>query len=153
QHVRIARRAGLTDEEIERVKQGPDAAGWSADDALLLRAADELHRDACLSDATWEALAHRYDERRMIEVPMLVGHYHMVAYPQCSLGAQGEGHCAAATGVPRCAPPPPRAGWPSAPCSSSVPSPSRARSPPRRSATAGPSPCGRPARARWWSAP
>ncbi|MFO7281597.1 MAG: carboxymuconolactone decarboxylase family protein [Thermoanaerobacterales bacterium] len=101
QHVRIARRAGLTDEEIERVKQGPDAAGWSADDALLLRAADELHRDACLSDATWEALAHRYDERQMIEVPMLVGHYHMVAFALNSLGVQVEDDVAAATGVSR----------------------------------------------------
>ena len=97
--MRIARRAGLTDEEIERVKAGPDAPGWPAEDALLLRAADELHRDACLSDATWEALSRRYDERQMIEVPMLVGHYHMVAFALNSLGVQVEDDVATATGV------------------------------------------------------
>ena len=57
QHVRIGRAAGLTDEEIDRVTQGPEAEGWSDHDALLVRAADELHTDACLSDATWAALA------------------------------------------------------------------------------------------------
>src|SRR6201993_1162678 len=45
QHVVIARRAGITDDEIARVKLGPGADGWSTDDALLLRAADELHTD------------------------------------------------------------------------------------------------------------
>ena len=48
---------GVTDDEIERVKAGPDADGWSPLDALLLRAADELHDDACITDATWAALA------------------------------------------------------------------------------------------------
>ncbi|MBN2623693.1 MAG: carboxymuconolactone decarboxylase family protein [Acidimicrobiales bacterium] len=92
QHVRIARRAGVTDDEIERVRAGGDvdAAGWPAADATLMRAADELHADACLSDATWAALAERYDERQMIEVPMLVGHYHMVAFALNSLGVQVE---------------------------------------------------------------
>ncbi len=90
QHVRIARAVGVTDEEIERVQAGPDAPGWSTADAVLLRAADELHADACITDATWGALADRYDERQMIELPMLVGHYHMVAFALNSLGVQVE---------------------------------------------------------------
>jgi len=90
QHVRIARAAGVTDEEIERVRAGPDAPGWSALDAVLLRAADELHRDACVTDATWAALTEHYDERQMIELPMLVGHYHLVAFTLNSLGVQVE---------------------------------------------------------------
>ena len=32
----------------------------------------------------------RYDERQLIEVPMLVGHYHMVAFTLNSLGVQRE---------------------------------------------------------------
>ena len=39
QHVLIAGRSGVTDAEIERVKQGPDADGWDAADAALRRAA------------------------------------------------------------------------------------------------------------------
>jgi alkylhydroperoxidase family enzyme len=57
---------------------------------VLLTAADELHTDACLSDATWTALAEHYDTQQLVEVPMLVGHYHMVAFALNSLGVQRE---------------------------------------------------------------
>jgi alkylhydroperoxidase family enzyme len=97
QHVVIARRAGIGDDEIARIKDGPDAPGWEPWDATLLRAADELHGDSVLSDATWAALAANYDERQMIEVPMLIGHYHMVAYALNSLGVQVEPDVAAET--------------------------------------------------------
>jgi 4-carboxymuconolactone decarboxylase len=90
QHVLIARHAGLTDDEIGRVKAGPDAAGWDAFDATLLRAADELHAGASITDVTWEALAARYDERQLIELPMLAGHYHLVAFTLNSLGVERE---------------------------------------------------------------
>jgi 4-carboxymuconolactone decarboxylase len=90
QHVRIGKQAGLTDEEVQRITVGPDAPGWSDFDALLLRAADELHEDACISDTTWKALADRYDEKQLVEVPMLVGHYHMVSFTLNSLGVQRE---------------------------------------------------------------
>ena len=44
-HEHLARRAGLSPAEIARVAEGPDAAGWSAREATLLRAADALHAD------------------------------------------------------------------------------------------------------------
>ena len=90
QHVTIGRAAGLTDEEIARVKAGPEDPAWDAFDATLLRAADELHADACVTDATWAALAERLDERQLIELPMLVGQYHLVAFTLNSLGVQRE---------------------------------------------------------------
>jgi len=90
QHALIAKATGLSDAEIGRVQDGPDAPAWDAFDATLLRAADELHDDSCLSDETWQRLADRYDERQLIEVPMLVGHYHMVAFTLNSLGVQRE---------------------------------------------------------------
>jgi len=90
QHVLIGRRAGLSDEEIGRVQDGPDAPGWDPFDATLLRAADELHDDGCIADATWAVLAGRYDQRQLIELPMLVGHYHLVAFTLNSLGVQRE---------------------------------------------------------------
>jgi alkylhydroperoxidase family enzyme len=91
QHVAIALAAGVTDTEIGRVPGGPDAGGWEQFDRALLTAADELHTDACVSDSTWAALAQRYDTQQLIEVPMLVGHYHMVAFALNSLGVQREG--------------------------------------------------------------
>src|SRR5207244_3584443 len=42
QHVVQAGDAGLTADEIARVAAGPDAAGWSALDAAMLTAVDEL---------------------------------------------------------------------------------------------------------------
>jgi hypothetical protein len=40
QHVAIGLRAGLTAEEVARIKLG--ASGWTAADAALIRASDEL---------------------------------------------------------------------------------------------------------------
>lgn len=90
QHVEIARSVGITDDEIARVATGPEAEGWSADDASLLRAADELHADARIGDDTWAALAARYDDQQLIEVCMTVGQYHLVAFTLNSLGVEPE---------------------------------------------------------------
>jgi alkylhydroperoxidase family enzyme len=86
----LGRTAGLTDTEIERVAAGPDAEGWDRFDAVVLRAADELHDDSFITDATWAALAERYDEAQLVEVPMLVGHYHLVSFTLNSLGVPLE---------------------------------------------------------------
>ena len=90
QHVTIAMASGVTEDEIERVQAGPDAEGWEPFDAALLRAADELHADARISDPTWAALAERYDEAQFIEVCMTVGQYHLVAFTVNSLGVEIE---------------------------------------------------------------
>ncbi len=79
QHRRLGRRAGLSAAEVDRVADGPDAAGWSDRERLLLRVTDELHASADLSDATWADLRARLDERECIELVMLVGHYTMLA--------------------------------------------------------------------------
>lgn len=85
EHVHIAKRIGLTSEEIERVTRGPEAPGWDEHERALLRAADELHAEAMICDATWAVLARRLDERQMIELPCIVGHYHLVAFYQNAL--------------------------------------------------------------------
>lgn len=90
QHRLIGISVGLSEAEIELIIEGPGAPGWDEFDAVLLRAADELHAEARISDITWQALAARYDERQLIEVPMLVGHYHMVAFTLNSLGVPLE---------------------------------------------------------------
>ena len=89
QHLRIAREAGLGD-EIDRVVDGPAAPGLAPFDAALLQAADELHRGSVISDGTWARLRERYDDRQLIEVPMLVGHYTLLAFTLNSLGVQRE---------------------------------------------------------------
>ena len=90
QHVPIARDAGVTETEVEAVANGADDPSWSPADATLIQAVDELHDDGKIGDGTWAKLAERYDERQLIELPMLVGHYHMVAFTLNSLGVEIE---------------------------------------------------------------
>jgi alkylhydroperoxidase family enzyme len=84
-HVQIARRAGVTAEEIEQVIAGPDHHAWSPFDAAIIRSVDELRSAGAISDATWARLGERLDEQQLIELPLLIGHYHGVAWVQNSL--------------------------------------------------------------------
>lgn len=79
-HEGVSLNAGLTRDDLLRVLEGPDAPGWCEDDKILLRAVDELHATAGLSDTTWKRLSDRYDEQQLIEIPVIVGGYHLVAY-------------------------------------------------------------------------
>ena len=88
QHVLIARGAGLSDDDIARIAVGPDAAGLDPFDRVQLRAVDELHRDAFLSDATWQALSERYDTQQIIDLIFTVGQYQLVSMALNSLGVQ-----------------------------------------------------------------
>ena len=85
-----ARQTGLTHEELNRVAQGPDAKGWDAFDATLLRAADELHVDSFVSDATWHALRAHYNTNQLVDVVDTVGTLTMQAGAINSLGVEVE---------------------------------------------------------------
>lgn len=86
EHVVTAKAAaGLSDDDIARIKQGSQAGGWSEQDRSLLKAAEELHADAMISDETWAALAAWLQPGELIELLMIVGHYHMTAFLQNSL--------------------------------------------------------------------
>ena len=88
QHVVIGKKAGLVDDEIERVKEGPDAPGWSEFDATLLRAVDELRAQAFISDAVWDALAATYDMRQLLDLIFTVGQYNLVSMALNTLGVR-----------------------------------------------------------------
>ncbi len=84
-HVSIAKRSGITAEEIERVVQGSAAPGWTRHDRALVRAAEELHYDSMISDETWADLAETLNDKQLIELIMLIGQYKTVAYYQNAL--------------------------------------------------------------------
>ncbi len=88
EHVRISKRYGVTDEEIERATIGSAAAGWSEHDRAIVRGAEELLWDFALSDATWETLARSWNEQQLIEFPAMVGAYVVTAFIQNSLRAR-----------------------------------------------------------------
>lgn len=85
EHVDIAKRNGLTDEEVERVTRGSSAPGWSELDQAILQGVEELLGDHALSDATWNRLAKSWDEVQLIEFPMMIGQYVATAFVQNSL--------------------------------------------------------------------
>ena len=89
-HVELGRRAGLSAAEIERVGEGPDASGWTPRQALLLRAADELHAGGDIGDELWKELAAELDEPRLIELCLLIGHYEMLAMTLNALSVEPE---------------------------------------------------------------
>jgi 4-carboxymuconolactone decarboxylase len=90
QHRIIGLASGLTEKEIDATTLDPSAAGWSDEDALLITAADELHVDSKISDATWQKLAQRYSKKQLIELLMIVGQYHLVAFTLNSLEVQRD---------------------------------------------------------------
>jgi 4-carboxymuconolactone decarboxylase len=90
QHVVLARNAGLTEAEIERVQLGPDAPGWEAQDADLLRAVDELHSNARIEDATWARLSAQLSTAQLMDIVFAVGCYDLLAIVFKTFGAQLE---------------------------------------------------------------
>ncbi len=90
QHVVLGLRAGLTKAQIERIQSGPDAPGWDAVDADLLRAVDELHADAHISDDTWERLSVHFNMSQLMDIVFAVGCYDLLAMVFKTFGAQLE---------------------------------------------------------------
>lgn len=89
-HERLGRRAGLSEEEIARVRRGPEAEGWDERQRRLLAAADEMHAEGRIGDELWGRLADQLDEVRLIELCMLIGHYEMLAMTLNTLRVEPE---------------------------------------------------------------
>ena len=87
----LARAAGVTPPDLRRIAEGPDAAGWDPFEATLLRLADELYRNSSVRDATWEALAARYDLYNLVDAVMAVNETTLLAMLYNSWGVQPDG--------------------------------------------------------------
>lgn len=90
QHEIIARREGLDDGAIARIAEGLDTGGWSLEDALLLRATDELLSRWTLSSSTWEKLSTRYDDRQIMDLVFTVGGYAVLAMALNAFGVEPD---------------------------------------------------------------
>ncbi len=82
QHVQIARRAGITDEEIAGIRAG--------DATLISRAVDELDDDSCLSDETYRELAAELDDRQLMDLVFTIGTYSLLAMAFNTFGVELE---------------------------------------------------------------
>jgi 4-carboxymuconolactone decarboxylase len=89
-HRDIALEAGFREEELDAIERDPKEYGWSESDRLVLDVVDELHADNRISDATWTRMRVQFSETQLIELVMLVGHYHMVAFTLNALRVEVE---------------------------------------------------------------
>jgi alkylhydroperoxidase family enzyme len=88
QHAVIAGDVGLSAEEIDRVRSGPTANGWSDLERSMLAAVDELIGDATISDTTWAALTTELDEQQLMDLVFTVGAYEVMAMALRSFGVE-----------------------------------------------------------------
>ena len=81
-HVALfAKRAELTGAQIDATALGTvDGASWSANDRVLLRLCDALHRDCTIDDDLWQALKADFSDEAILELLMLAGFYRTVSY-------------------------------------------------------------------------
>lgn len=86
QHELIAKRGGLSDADIERIKQGPKAAGWVGHEAALLQVADDLYENSVVSDTTWDALSKKYSTEQLMDAVFTVGQYNLVSWALNTFG-------------------------------------------------------------------
>jgi alkylhydroperoxidase family enzyme len=87
EHARFGRDAGLTDEDIDRIKTAPDDPVWPGHERALLRAVNDLHAHHTVSDETWNILADHYSQAALVEIPYVVGQYAMLSLVANTIGA------------------------------------------------------------------
>lgn len=74
-HIERGRAAGLSLEEIERVKQGGQDAAWPEAEGLLLQAVDELLENHGLSEQRRAALEQHYSTAQLMDLMAIHGMY------------------------------------------------------------------------------
>lgn len=93
QHRIIARRCGLSEAQLEAVKQGEGAAIWEDRERFIIRAADEICANAEASAETVESLLQHFGKRQLLEILWTIGTYGMLAWIFNSLRMPIEEFC------------------------------------------------------------
>lgn len=85
-----ARGLGLTEEQIEAIREGPNALVWDLEDRLFLRTIDEVGNGGRIGEETWQALGERYDRQAIMDLVHAVGYFTMVAWGLVAMGVEVE---------------------------------------------------------------
>ena len=88
QHVQIAKRCDMSDDEIRSTKTGPQTIGISTKDKALMQAVDELHEDSYISNETWLNLSNYFNTKQLMDIVFTVGQYNLVSMALNSFGVQ-----------------------------------------------------------------
>jgi len=89
-HVVAARKAGMSDAEIEAVRTGPQAPVWTELERALLTATDQMIRDNGIEDGVWQVIAGQLDYRQQLDYVFTVSSYAMLAMALNALNVQLE---------------------------------------------------------------
>ncbi|MBC9249590.1 hypothetical protein A9179_04805 [Pseudomonas alcaligenes] len=79
QHVLIARRVGVSQEEIDRIGTAGPVQGLDEEGLLLCRVAEEISRDVRLSDEALAAIQSRYGVRQASELILCCSYFNMLS--------------------------------------------------------------------------
>jgi 4-carboxymuconolactone decarboxylase len=79
QHLILGRRAGLSEDELDRLQTHEAAGPWPEPDACVIKAVDELHADACIGAATWALLLRHFTVPQLLDLLFLIGCYSTLA--------------------------------------------------------------------------
>ncbi|MEQ9563025.1 MAG: carboxymuconolactone decarboxylase family protein [Woeseiaceae bacterium] len=74
-HVERGLQAGLSIEEIERIREEDYHSGWTREDALVLRATSECLRDRKVAKSTLVEMRNSFDTTQVMDLITIVGVY------------------------------------------------------------------------------
>lgn len=87
----FAEKCSISDEQLLALREAPPTAPcWSEPEQLLLAAVDELHAHSTISDQTWARMSALWTPAQLLEIVILIGHYHLVAFFMNATGAEPE---------------------------------------------------------------
>lgn len=86
-HLPIARRAGLSESDIDDIRRGRCA---DPTDAAVVRAVDELTGESTLSRQTWDRLCELFTQRQCMDLIFTIGGYLLLALAVNTFGVQEE---------------------------------------------------------------
>jgi alkylhydroperoxidase family enzyme len=74
-------RAAFTAEEVAGLcADDPASTSFSERERLLQRLCDELHATSTVGDALWAELARAWSQEQLVEMVVLAGYYHAIAF-------------------------------------------------------------------------
>ncbi len=79
----FAEKAGLTPEEVAATWSGPPT-----DDVVAM--VDDLHDTGTVGDELWARLSARFDDAQLLDVLLLAGWYHAIAFAANAAGVEPE---------------------------------------------------------------
>jgi alkylhydroperoxidase family enzyme len=74
-HALVARRGGFEDADFEALCVGADSPHWTAGEAALVAAVDDMMRDWTISEGVWGRLAAHYEPDQVVDLVWLSGNF------------------------------------------------------------------------------